>query len=189
MGTVGTIAPDQGGKTFARGLNFLGTYTWSKTAQTDASDFAQRRKQARLPGPDVPGVGIQKDYGLAFVRHSERHSTLAAVTSSPSEKSKRYMSADGRLANARRRMERHLERHPARVADRLPSLAHGHSPTEQGCNALVNQGTDVQAGTAHRLEWKAAVGRNPAAFTQPCKLVIRRHCPTLPVGRRDAFLD
>jgi outer membrane receptor protein involved in Fe transport len=53
-------------KTFARGLNFLGTYTWSKT-RSDAGDLLNTG--STLTGgyraPSIPGFGIQGDYGLA----------------------------------------------------------------------------------------------------------------------------
>ncbi len=51
-------------KRFAQGLNFLATYTYSKT-RTDAVDLLNGGSNAGYRAPDVPGVGIHYDYGLA----------------------------------------------------------------------------------------------------------------------------
>jgi hypothetical protein len=59
-------------KHFANGLNFLGTYTWSKVL-SDAHDLlnggsVNNNGSGNVNGyraPDVPGFGIQGDYGLA----------------------------------------------------------------------------------------------------------------------------
>jgi hypothetical protein len=59
-------------KQFANGLNFLGTYTWSKVL-SDAHDLLNggsvgNGASGNVNGyraPDVPGFGIQGDYGLA----------------------------------------------------------------------------------------------------------------------------
>jgi len=51
-------------KRFARGLNFLATYTWSKT-RTDAVDLLNGGSNISYRAPDVVGVGIHYDYGLA----------------------------------------------------------------------------------------------------------------------------
>ena len=51
-------------KRFARGLNFLGTYTYSKT-RTDAVDLLNGGSNQGYRAPSVPGLGIHNDYGLA----------------------------------------------------------------------------------------------------------------------------
>jgi carboxypeptidase family protein len=51
-------------KRFAHGLNFLATYTWSKT-MTDARDLLNSGSTADYRVPGVPGLGIHYDYGLA----------------------------------------------------------------------------------------------------------------------------
>src|SRR5207249_323437 len=50
-------------KHFSAGLNFLGTYTWSKV-RSDALDLLNGNGFG-YRAPDVPGVGIHGDYGLA----------------------------------------------------------------------------------------------------------------------------
>jgi hypothetical protein len=51
-------------KRFSGGLNFLATYTYSKT-QTDAGDLLNGGSTQGFRAPDVKGVGIHYDYGLA----------------------------------------------------------------------------------------------------------------------------
>ncbi len=51
-------------KTFAGGLSFLGTYTWSKTL-SDALDLLNGGSLSGYRAPSIPGFGIQQDYGLA----------------------------------------------------------------------------------------------------------------------------
>ena len=51
-------------KRFASGLNFLGTYTYSKTL-SDAGDLLNGGSVAGYRAPSVPGLGIHFDYGLA----------------------------------------------------------------------------------------------------------------------------
>src|SRR4029077_11482726 len=51
-------------KQFASGLNFLATYTFSKT-MTDAGDLLNGGSLQGFRAPDVPGAGIHYDYGLA----------------------------------------------------------------------------------------------------------------------------
>ncbi len=50
-------------KQFASGLNFLATYTYSKT-ETDAGDLLNGGSLQGFRAPDVPGAGIHYDYGL-----------------------------------------------------------------------------------------------------------------------------
>jgi hypothetical protein len=51
-------------KRFASGLNFLATYTYSKTL-SDAGDLLNGGSIAGYRAPSVPGLGIHFDYGLA----------------------------------------------------------------------------------------------------------------------------
>src|ERR1700722_16156685 len=51
-------------KRFAHGLNFLATYTYSKT-RTDAVDLLNGGSNAGYRAPGIPGLGIHYDYGLA----------------------------------------------------------------------------------------------------------------------------
>jgi hypothetical protein len=51
-------------KRFSAGLDFLATYTWSQT-RTDAFDLLNGGSLAGYRAPDIPGLGIRYDYGLA----------------------------------------------------------------------------------------------------------------------------
>jgi hypothetical protein len=51
-------------KRFSGGFDFLATYTWSQT-RTDAGDLLNGGSLQGFRAPNVPGVGIQYDYGLA----------------------------------------------------------------------------------------------------------------------------
>jgi carboxypeptidase family protein/TonB-dependent receptor-like protein len=51
-------------KRFSGGLNFLVTYTYSKT-RTDAFDLLNNGSNGGYRAPDIPGLGIHYDYGLA----------------------------------------------------------------------------------------------------------------------------
>ncbi|HKV24760.1 MAG TPA: TonB-dependent receptor [Candidatus Acidoferrum sp.] len=51
-------------KQFGHGLNFLATYTWSKT-MSDAGDLLNGGSVSGYRAPSVPGLGMAFDYGLA----------------------------------------------------------------------------------------------------------------------------
>src|SRR5206468_5072841 len=51
-------------KQFAGGVNFLATYTFSRT-RSDAGDLLNGGSLRGYRAPDIPGFGIQGDYGLA----------------------------------------------------------------------------------------------------------------------------
>ena len=77
-------------KQFAGGLNFLATYTFSKT-RSDAGDLLNGGSLAGYRAPSVPGFGIQGDYGLAsFDIRNVFH--FSGGYQLPFGKGKRYMS-------------------------------------------------------------------------------------------------
>ncbi len=83
-------------KRFAAGLNFLATYTFSKT-RTDAVDLLNNGSNAGYRAPDVIGAGIHYDYGLApFDIRNVFH--LSGGYELPFGKGKRYL-ADNGVAN------------------------------------------------------------------------------------------
>ena len=85
-------------KQFANGLNFLATYTFSKT-ETDAGDLLNGGSTQGFRAPDVPGAGIHYDYGLA-PSTSGTSSTSAAVTNFPSARASATWPMAGGLSNA-----------------------------------------------------------------------------------------
>ena len=85
-------------KQFANGLNFLATYTFSKT-ETDAGDLLNGGSTQGFRAPDVPGAGIHYDYGLAsFDIRNVFH--FSGGYELPFGKGKRYMSDGGKASNA-----------------------------------------------------------------------------------------
>ena len=84
-------------KQFSNGLSFLATYTWSQ-ARTDAGDLLNGGSTAGFRAPDVPGAGIEYDYGLAsFDIRNVVH--LSGSYELPFGKSKRYMANGSRITN------------------------------------------------------------------------------------------
>ena len=80
-------------KRFSRGLNFLATYTYSKT-RTDAGDLLNGGSTQGFRAPDVPGVGIHYDYGLAsFDIRQVFH--LSGGYELPFGKGKRFLNGGG----------------------------------------------------------------------------------------------
>ncbi|MGA8271543.1 MAG: hypothetical protein WB919_08285, partial [Candidatus Sulfotelmatobacter sp.] len=78
---------------FSNGLNFLVTYTYSKT-RTDAFDLLNNGSNGDYRTPDVPGLGIHNDYGLApFDIRNVFH--LSGGYELPFGKGKRYMADNG----------------------------------------------------------------------------------------------
>jgi hypothetical protein len=155
-------------KQFAGGLNFLATYTFSRT-RTDAGDLLNGGSLAGYRAPNVPGFGIQGDYGLASfdIRHVVHFSGGYQL---PFGKGKRFMSS------------------ASGITDRVVggwsviwiATLQGGQPITLRCPSGPTSGTDcydllvggqspklgLQTDANGRLRW---IG-NPAAFAQPCIL-------------------
>ena len=81
---------------FSKGLNFLVAYTFSKTL-TDAGDLLSGGGVGGFRAPDLPGFGIQGDWGLA--PFDIRHSFVASGTYDlPFGRGRTYMSGGSKLA-------------------------------------------------------------------------------------------
>jgi hypothetical protein len=155
-------------KQFAGGLNFLATYTWSKTT-SDAGDLLNGGSLQGYRAPSVPGFGIQGDYGLAsFDIRNVFH--LSGGYQLPFGKGKKFMSdASG-------------------PADKLvggwsiqwiTTLQGGqpitlNCPTGTlsglGCYDIRVKGQDPKLGLHTDANGQLSWIGNPAAFAQPCKL-------------------
>ncbi len=80
-------------KRFSSGLDFLATYTWSQ-ARTDAGDLLNGGSLQGFRAPNVPGVGIHYDYGLAdFDIRNVFH--LSGEYELPFGKGKQFLSGGG----------------------------------------------------------------------------------------------
>jgi hypothetical protein len=85
-------------KRFGEGLNFLGTYTWSKT-MSDAQDLLNGFSGNGYRAPSVPGFGIHRDYSLANfdVRHVFH---LSGSYELPFGRGKKYLAQPSGISNA-----------------------------------------------------------------------------------------
>jgi hypothetical protein len=153
-------------KQFANGLNFLATYTWSKTT-TDAGDLLNGGSLAGYRAPSVPGFGIQGDYGLAsFDIRNVFH--FSGGYQLPFGKGKKFMS------DASSGMDKLVGGWSVQW---IATLQGGQpitlscptgTTTGTGCYDILVKGQDPKLGLftdpkTHFLKW---IG-NPAAFAQP----------------------
>ena len=164
-------------KRFSGGLAFLGTYTYSKV-RSDAWDLLNGFSSAgSYRAPQVPGFGIQHDYGLAnFDVRNVVH--LSGAYELPLGKGKRYMGNASGVANA--------------VAGgwslQWIATLQGGQPQQFGCPTGTSTGTNcisfvIPGKNPHVSRHVdpnngAVVLLNPAAFAQPCQLEATGADPT-----------
>ena len=161
-------------KYFAAGLNFLGTYTWSKT-MSDAGDLLNGGSDnVGYRAPDVPGFGIQRDYALANfdIRHVFHFSGGYEL---PFGKGKRFMSDLGGAAN--KLVGGWSIIWSSTLQGGQPIRLSCPSTTAQGlgCGALFT-GQDRKLGLHTDGNGILSWFGNPTAFTQPC--VLGKNTPT-----------
>jgi hypothetical protein len=155
-------------KQFGNGLNFLATYTWSKT-ETDAGDLLNGGSTQGFRAPDVPGAGIHFDYGLAsFDIRNVVH--LSGGYELPFGKNKRYMSDASTMSNAL--VGGWSVNWSATLQGGQPITLPCPSGTAQGtgCYDLVVKGQDPKLGLHTDSNGVLSFFGNPGAFSQPCKL-------------------
>lgn len=155
-------------KQFANGLNFLATYTFSKT-ETDAGDLLNGGSLQGFRAPDVPGAGIHFDYGLAsFDIRNVFH--FSGGYELPFGKGKRYMSDGGKASNAL--IGGWSVNWSATLQGGQPITLPCPSGTAQGTNCydLVVKGQSTKLGLHTDSNGVISWFGNPNAFSQPCKL-------------------
>src|SRR6202521_1622277 len=154
-------------KQFAGGLNFLATYTYSKT-RTDAGDLLNGGSLRGYRAPDVPGFGIQGDYGLASfdIRHVFHFSGGYQL---PFGKGKKFMSSGSGDAN---------KLVGGWSVQWITTLQGGQpitlgcpngTTTATGCYDLLVSGQPLDLGLHTDAKGKLSWFGNPKAFTQPPK--------------------
>jgi hypothetical protein len=155
-------------KEFTGGLNFLATYTWSKTF-SDAGDLLNGGNVQGGRAPNVPGFGIGKDRGLANfdIRNVFHFSGGYAL---PFGHGKHFMNGGGGLANGLL---------GGWSVNAIATLE-GGQPVTLTCPAGTTAGTScwdlnvpgqsqklgLHIDSNGKLSWYG----NPAAFNQPCVL-------------------
>jgi hypothetical protein len=166
-------------KRFATGLNFLGTYTWSKT-MSDAQDLLNGFSGNGYRAPSVPGFGIHRDYSLANfdVRHVFHFSGSYEL---PFGKGRRYLAQPSGIANAV----------VGGWAIVWSTTLQGGQPMKLDCPKSVTSGTNCNAilvpGQNPTPGLRTAPNGNPvwlnaAAFNQPCVLGASGPIPDSPPG-------
>jgi Carboxypeptidase regulatory-like domain len=163
-------------KQFANGLNFLATYTFSKT-ETDAGDLLNGGSLGGFRAPDVPGAGIHFDYGLAsFDIRNVFH--FSGGYELPFGKGKRYMASSSGIGNTL--ASGWSVNWSATVQGGQPITLSCPSGTANGtgCYDLLVKGQSPKLGLHTNANGELSWIGNPAAFSQPCKLVSGAPDPT-----------
>jgi len=154
-------------KQFSGGFNFLATYTWSKTL-SDAGDLLNGGSLRGYRAPDVPGVGIQHDRGLAsFDIRNVFH--FSGGYQLPFGKGKKYMS--GATAAADKLVGGWSLQWITTLQGGQPITLGCPNGTTTGTNCydLLVPGQPLDLGLHTDANGKLSWFGNPSAFTQPPK--------------------
>jgi len=158
-------------KRFAAGLNFLATYTWSKT-RTDAGDLLNGGSNQGFRAPDVAGLGIHYDYGLAdFDIRNVVH--LSGGYELPFGKNKRYLSSSGFASKVFGGWSVNTSLVLQGGQPITLSCPSGTS-SGSGCYDFIVPGQSLKRGLHFTPSGQLSFFGNPAAFSQPAA------CTTLP---------
>src|SRR5436309_1417555 len=154
-------------KQFVGGLNFLVTYTFSKTL-SDAGDLLNGGSLRGYRAPAVPGVGIQHDYGLAsFDIRNVFH--FSGGYQLPFGKGRKYMSsatgATDRLVGGWSLQWITTLQGGQPITLGCPN----GTTTGTGCYDLLVPGQPLDLGLHTDANGKLSWFGNPGAFTQPPK--------------------
>ena len=157
-------------KRFGSGLNFLATYTWSKSL-TDATDLLNGGNSQGYRAPDVPGFGIGKDYALS---NSDIRNVfhLSGGYELPFGKGKKYMTSAGKAANVLAGGWSVIWSATLQGGQPFAIPCPTGTATGLGCHSLLIPGQDPTSGPHNVTQFI-----NPAAFTQPCKLALGTNAP------------
>jgi hypothetical protein len=165
---------------FSSGLNFLLTYTFSRTF-TDAGDLLNGGSLNGSRAPDVPGFGVRGDWSLASFNITNVFH-FSGGYELPFGKNKHYLSNTGKLGNG----------FVGGWSINWITTLQGGQPLSLSCPTGTTAGTSCNdvtvAGQSPKLGIKVrpnANGKltpywlnNPAAFQQPCELGNPTPTPT-----------
>jgi len=168
-------------KQFAGGLNFLGTYTWSKV-RSDSVDLLNGGSGQGYRAPDVPGVGIHGDYGLApyDIRNVIHFSGSYEL---PFGKGKRFMASSGGFANGIAGGWTAVWSTTLQGGQPITFSCPNGVTTGTGCFAYVIPGQSPRT-SPHLTPTSNGnpVMLNAAAFAQPCVIGIAGCNPSSPLA-------
>jgi Carboxypeptidase regulatory-like domain/TonB dependent receptor len=165
-------------KRFAAGLNFLATYTWSKT-RTDAIDLLNGGSGQGYRVPDVTGLGIHYDYGLApFDVRNVFH--LSGGYELPFGKGKRFLADSGIASKVLGGWSVNAS---AVLQGGQPITLNCPSGTSSGtgCYDFVVPGQSQKRGVHVAANGQLSFFGNPAAFAQPAACTAQP-CPLSTLG-------
>ena len=159
---------------FSSGLNYLVTYTWSKTL-SDAGDLLNGSPNERFRAPEVPGLGPRFDFGLAdFDIRNVVH--LSGGYELPVGKNKQFFANSSKL----------VDNVIGGWSVNWIATIQGGQPVYLSCPTATTSGTNCNAflvpgqsqklglrivptpGSANKLFWFG----NPKAYQQPCPLGV-----------------
>jgi hypothetical protein len=164
-------------KRFAAGLNFLVTYTWSKT-RSDALDLLNGGSGQGYRAPDVTGIGIHNDYGLApFDVRNVFH--VSGGYELPFGKGKRFLASDGIASKVFGGWSINASGVLQGGQPITLSCPSGTSSGE-GCYDYVVSGQSLKRGL-HSANGNLSFFGNPAAFAQPASCTALP-CPISTLG-------
>jgi Carboxypeptidase regulatory-like domain/TonB dependent receptor len=153
-------------KQFAGGLNFLATYTFSKV-RSDAGDLLNGGSLQGYRAPDVPGFGIQSDYGLAsFDIRNVFH--FSGGYELPFGKGKHFMSDASGVTN--KLVGGWSFIWIATLQDGQPITLNCPSGTVKNAGCYDLKVGDPKLGLHTDSSGKLSWFGNAAAFAQPCAL-------------------
>jgi Carboxypeptidase regulatory-like domain/TonB dependent receptor len=169
-------------KRFAGGLNFLGTYTWSQ-ARTDAGDLLNGGSLAGFRAPDVPGVGIHYDYGLAdFDIRNVFH--LSGGYELPFGKGKRFLGDSGvagKVFGGWSINTNIVLQGGQPITLTCPSATWAATNNSNNCYDIIVPGQSLDTGIHIDSNGKVSFFGNPAAFAQPAPCTALP-CPLSTLG-------
>ena len=166
-------------KHFGNGLNFLATYTWSKV-RSDAFDLLNGFSAGGYRAPDVPGIGIHGDYGLAnFDIRNVFH--FSGGYELPFGKGKRFMGNALGLANVVAGGWSLIWSTTLQGGQPIIIPCPNNVSTATGCWAYVTPGQDPNTGIHIGPNGNPRM-LNAAAFAQPCVIGSAGCNPSSPLA-------